>query len=334
MFSGVTVSDNASGATEQIALHVVDATGANSDAQGQFEQITTTVPGLTLRETSPGIYTLDQNGAVAALDPATLTTVLDGLVFDAKGTADTAIQLTITDPATNLTTNAQPILLTAHPQGGDGHIVDPVTNPTSPPPIQPPSNGSFIIYDQTTGQITATAGQPYTGPVPGLISEFIYPTTDQVTIAATTPNVFIQLGQQGSSNPTIAGIDVSQGNGNNVLDSYANSSFLNDGAGTDQNYLDARALTQNMWSTVVNFHAGDNITLWGVTQNDFIADWVGDTQGAAGYTGLTGVFVPKAGGHEPSVTLSGYKMADLTNGRLTVSYNTINGTPYASIHAT
>jgi hypothetical protein len=119
-----------------------------------------------------------------------------------------------------------------------------------------------------------------------------------------------------------------------VLDSYANSSFLTNGSGIDQDYLNIRNLTQNGWSTVANFGAGDNVTVWGVTPDDFALQWIGDTQGAPGATGLTGMFVPTADGQpELGITLAGFTMADLSNGRLSVGYNSIDGTPYASIHA-
>jgi hypothetical protein len=36
---------------------------------------------------------------------------------------------------------------------------------------------------------------------------------------------------------------------------------------------------------------------------------------------------------EAAVTLAGFKMEDLTDGKLTISYNTIDSNPYASIHA-
>lgn len=74
-------------------------------------------------------------------------------------------------------------------------------------------------------------------------------------------------------------------NGNNVLSSYAGSSFLTEGTGTDQFYLDSRGATQNSYLTVAGFHSTDNVTEWGITAANFIMDWIGDTYGASGYTG-------------------------------------------------
>ncbi|HYZ22924.1 MAG TPA: hypothetical protein VE690_12280, partial [Rhodopila sp.] len=195
------------------------------------------------------------------------------------------------------------------------------------------TSGQFTVDDSTTKQVTTVAGVPYNGPVAGLTSQYVFPTTDQVMVKAQTPNVFIQVGQLGQKNPLIAGIDVSAANGNNVLDCYANSSFLIDGTGIDQNYIDARGATQNSWSTVVNFHAGDNVTIWGLTAQDFTLQWIGDTYGADGAKGLTGVYTPNTGTLAIGITLAGYTMADVSNGKLTVSYNQIDGNAYASIHA-
>jgi hypothetical protein len=196
------------------------------------------------------------------------------------------------------------------------------------------TSGQFTVQDSTSNQVTTVAGVPYNGPVAGLTSQYVFPTTDQVMVKAQTPNVFIQVGQLGQKNPLVAGIDVSAANGDNVLDSYANSSFLIDGTGIDQNYVDARGATQNSWSTVVNFHAGDNVTIWGVTPQDFTLQWIGDTYGADGAKGLTGVYTSNTGTLAIGVTLAGYTMADASNGKLTVSYNQIQGNTYASIHAT
>jgi hypothetical protein len=45
------------------------------------------------------------------------------------------------------------------------------------------------------------------------------------------------------------------------------------------NLLDNRNATADTWSTVVNFHAGDAVTIWGVTPDNFNFDFQ-DNQGA------------------------------------------------------
>jgi hypothetical protein len=68
-----------------------------------------------------------------------------------------------------------------------------------------------------------------------------------------------------------------------------------------------------------------------VTADDFSLNWL-DDQGAAGFTGLT-LTVAAPGHPVAGVTLSGFTMADLSNGRLSVSYGDdgSGGAPYLSI---
>ncbi|MBV8397558.1 MAG: hypothetical protein JOZ17_02315 [Acetobacteraceae bacterium] len=57
-----------------------------------------------------------------------------------------------------------------------------------------------------------------------------------------------------------------------------------------------------------------------------------DGQGASGYTGLT-LHAKPAGEPWASVTLVGYTSADLTNGRLSVSFGSVGGSNYMYVHA-
>jgi hypothetical protein len=195
----------------------------------------------------------------------------------------------------------------------------------APPPCTP----AFYIDDVTTGAQT-TAADPYVGPVAGLLYQYIYTGSDDLNVAAATPNVFIHTGGGEDA------IDVSQGGGTNVLDGGTNSNFLVGGTGPDSFdtfFVDDRSPSADIWSTVANFHAGDAATIFGITQDDgFTTNWV-DGQGAAGYTGLT-LHVTAADLPTASLTLAGYGMADLSNGRLSTSFGTeADGTPYLYIHA-
>lgn len=228
--------------------------------------------------------------------------------------------------------------------GSDAGTVFEVTGsgfvPTTSAP-NPPPTAAFTVADATTGATTMMAGQAYTGPVAGITNEFVTNTSDILNITANVANTFIEIAPSASGGyPSESGINVSVANGNNVLDAYGNSNFYTGGAGTDQFYEDARTLTQNSWSTVVNFHSGDNITIWGVTTADFNLNWIGDTFGATGSTGLTGVLVPvTAGQPEVAFTLTGFKMADATDGKLSLSFgqtpsqNGVAGSTYLTIHA-
>ena len=88
---------------------------------------------------------------------------------------------------------------------------------------------------------------------------------------------------------------------------------------------------------MVGFHSGDNATIWGVTPSDFHMN-TSDNQGAAGFTGLDFSFTA-AGQPNANLVLTGFTSADLTNGRLSVTYGTTAatgdgaGSPFMLIHA-
>jgi Ca2+-binding RTX toxin-like protein len=167
-----------------------------------------------------------------------------------------------------------------------------------------------------------------------LSSEFIAVTTDNLNITATAPNTFISL-DGGSGEDAIA---VNQVNGNNVLNGSTGSSFLYGGTGNDTFFVDDRnpPAASSIWSTVVNFHSGDNATVWGVTPSDFNLSWV-DGQGTAGFTGLT-LHATAPGLPTASLTLAGLTSADLSNGALSISFGTtpnlpnLPGSDYMLVH--
>lgn len=178
-----------------------------------------------------------------------------------------------------------------------------------------PPSAKFLITDTSTGISSAAAGIPYTGPVSGLQSEYINLTADNLNIAAATPNVFIH---SGSGEDAIAALA-----GTNVLDGGTGSNFLTGGSGSDTFFVDDRGPLADIWSTVVNFHAGDAATVWGVTPQDFALNWV-DGAGTAGFTGLT-LHATAPGVPTASLTLTGYSSGDLSSGRLSVTFGTDAG---------
>ena len=157
----------------------------------------------------------------------------------------------------------------------------------------------------------------------GLQREYIDISTDSLNIGVSTPNWFIH---SGSGDDAIA-----VSSGTNVVDGGTGSNFLTGGSGTDTFFVDDRGSTADIWSTVDNFHAGDAATIWDVTPQDFDLTWV-DGQGAVGYTGLT-LHATARGEPTASLTLVGYGQADLSNGRLSVSFGTVSGSAYMYIHA-
>ena len=186
---------------------------------------------------------------------------------------------------------------------------------------------ALVVGDTTTNQPVAAVGQSYSGPVSGLQQEYIYAGGDNLDVTVNTDNWFIHTGA-GEDAIAVAG-------GTNVLDGGTGSNFLvggsgvGAGAGFDTFFLDDRDATAPTWSTVVNFHSGDAATVWGVTPQDFNLSWM-DGQGAAGYTGLT-LTATATGLPTASLTLAGLTSADLTNGTLSVSYGSSDGSSYMYI---
>jgi hypothetical protein len=184
---------------------------------------------------------------------------------------------------------------------------------------------SYLVTNTSSGSASYEAGSTYVGPVPGLTSELIYAGTQpNLNITSYVPNAFIHTGSGSDA------IDVSLTSGNCVLDGGSGSNFLTGqiAGNPDQFYLDDRQPAAVTWSTIVNFHAGEGATVWGVTPQDFTLTWL-DGQGAAGYTGLTAVFTAP-GVPESGITLTGFTSADLNNGKLAISYGTTpsdNGVP-------
>ena len=170
----------------------------------------------------------------------------------------------------------------------------------------------LTVFDTSTDAALTAAGTAYSGPVTGLQNTYADITPDSLNIVATTPSWFITTGS-GNDAITVT-------SGTNVIDGGAGSNFLTGGSGADTFYLNATAAAQDIWSTVVNFHQGDAVTLWGVSPATATISWA-NNQGASGYSGLT-LHAETAGGTSASLTLDGYSQADLSDGRLAIAYGT------------
>jgi Ca2+-binding RTX toxin-like protein len=186
------------------------------------------------------------------------------------------------------------------------------TIPVTPTPVTPVVPTGLTITDTITHLGSTAQPTAYSGPVAGLTSEFISPTADSLNIACTTPGWFIK---GGAGNDAIA-----CSSGTNVMDGGTGSNFLTCGSGFDTCFVDDRSPPADIWSTVANCHAGDNITIYGVDTSAFALSWV-DGQGAAGHTGLT-LHCSAAGKPTASMTLAGFTSADMTSGRVAVSFGT------------
>lgn len=308
--AGQTVAPGGSTISPFNAITVSDTSAGLSDSA-----TLTITGGGTLA--GPGLTTGANNTyTLAATTPATLTTELQKLVFTAPPLAAGA------------TTNTSMIALTV--VDGTQTATDTKTTIVEQSPPPPPPR-DFAVSDQTTGQVTTVDGGPYSGPVPGLAKQLILVTPDNLNITATVPNVFIHSGA-GTDALNVSGV-----NGNNILDGSTGSNFLVGGTGLDTFFLDDRNLTADVYSTVVNFHAGDNATVFGVTATDHVS--IQNNLGAVGAKGLTYTF-SAAGKPNASIVIAGYSTADLTNGRLAVSFGSNadlpgqpgSGGPYLNIH--
>ena len=246
-----------------------------------------------------GVGTLSLNSGSAVLGTLALAGDFTGQAFKVQADA-TAQRYNVTVAA------APPVVVT-------------------PPPVAAPEAVRFLLTDMTTGVSSVASGEAYKGPVAGLQHQYITVSADNLNIAATAPHSFIH---SGSGNDAI---DVSRAGGNNVLDGSTGSNFLVGGGGNDTFFVDDRAAAADIWSTVVNFHAGDDATIFGVTPADFALDWQ-DGQGAAGSTGLT-LHATAPGKPVASITLAGYTRADL-GGRLAVSFGNdqVGAGAYVYIH--
>ncbi|HBK05356.1 MAG TPA: hypothetical protein DDZ81_05770 [Acetobacteraceae bacterium] len=180
---------------------------------------------------------------------------------------------------------------------------------------------NFSVVNTTTGATGISGGLPYSGPVAGLQHEYINITTDSLNITATTPNSFIHTGSGTDA------IDVSGVNGTNVLDGGGGSNFLVGGTGHDTFFLDARGATSNIFSTVDNFHAGDDATIFGVDATDFTLSTI-DNAGAPGHTGVA-IGFSATGKPTVNMVIAGYTVADLASGRLAGSFGTTTAGPGA-----
>lgn len=272
--------------------------GPPTDADGTF------APSPLLHQVAPGTYLLTPGPKYDAA--ANAAGNLQALSFTAAQTPSTAvIAVTAADAMGQSATDRSTEIVAAVPPA------------------------KFVVADSRTGNTYAVTGTPYVGPA-GASSQYVVQTDNpalsaaNLNITATAPGVFIHTGSG------VDAIDVSGVGGKNILDGGTNSNFLTGGAagsGTDTFFVDARNAAADIWNTIVNFHAGDAVTLFGITPTNKAVAWV-DNQGAVGATGLT-LHATQTGAPQASFTLAGYTTADLSNGRLGLVYGTEpDGTPY------
>ncbi len=188
---------------------------------------------------------------------------------------------------------------------------------------------AFAYTDTATSAAGAVTPDLYSGPVNYLQHQYIWSSTDNVAISANRNNAFLH-GGTGDDALAVNG-------GSNILDGGAGSNFLVGGtgadSGTDTFFVDGRggAVT---WSSIVNFHHGDAVTLFGFTSS-VSTQPITDNEGAAGYTGAT-IHSELGGtgtGINASITFAGISAAD-AQAKFTYSAGVTNGANYLQVSYT
>ena len=284
-------------------------------------------PGLTDTGLSPQAFLTSAQFGEGSAPPSVLTRIFynsstGALSYTPNGSASASTQTIATLP-TGLTLSASDIFISNRyvytaPVQNALDSLPAAWNVTDPSPT-PANADNFGAVDQTTGVSSEEPGQAYTGPVSYLQNQFVYNGGHSVTVSARTNNVFIQA----SGNEALAALG-----GQNVLSGGLGSNFLVGGTGTDTFFTDART-SAFVWNTIVNFHPGDMVTLFGfVAGRSSYA--ISPSEGAAGYQGLT-VNSDIAGNGQVTakVTLTGLTPADQSH--LAFSTGTVGGIPYLAI---
>lgn len=282
--------------------------------QGMLQGGSLTGDGLTAVPNEPnGHYLLTGTASQ-------VTYMLDNLKFLEPDPASVGLYGTSGSTTTNVEFN----LTVQDETTGVGVAAATMVEDTNLPPAPVPPAHNFLVVNTTAGPAGFEQGQQYQGPVAGLKWELIAfsaskPGDPSLNVTSYVPDAWIKTGTGNDA------INVSQANGNNILDGGGGSNFLTGGSGDDTFYVDGRGQTSNTWSTIKGFHSGDGVTVWGMTPQDFQLTWL-DNQGAAGSTGLTAVFT---NGSQPEVglTIAGYSAADLSDGKLSISYGRTQDLP-------
>ena len=189
-----------------------------------------------------------------------------------------------------------------------------------------PAPTAFSTTDTADMIAGGSGGAAYSGPVALLQQQFIWSSPDSVAVVSHVPDVFLHGGSGDDALTVTSGTNVLDGGGGSNLLTGADGS---DG-GADTFFVDGRG-TAVTWSTVVNFHPGDNLTIWGFTPGVSTMPWTA-WDGTAGYMGAT-LHCELAGvgtGVTESATFAGLTMADV-DAKLVVTTGSVDGQAYLNI---
>jgi V8-like Glu-specific endopeptidase len=188
----------------------------------------------------------------------------------------------------------------------------------------------LTAVNQTMQQAVIAKGAAYGGPVNGVQNQFVNVAIDDLNVALSTKNWYVKTGYGDDA--------VAASGGTNVLDGGAGSNFLTGAKGTDGGndtfFLDASDPYSTTWDTIVNFHPGDALTLWGFISGTSVTSWAA-SDGTAGYTGVT-LHASLAGAGtavDGSVTFAGLSLAT-EQSKFAVTQGTSGGLPYLYVKYT
>jgi Ca2+-binding RTX toxin-like protein len=176
--------------------------------------------------------------------------------------------------------------------------------------IQGGASDNGLIYANIGGKNLYAVADAYTGPVTGLVNQFLGGAKADVVLGTEKADFINALASDDG---------VNGGGGDDVVDGGLGSNFLTGGTGTDKFFVDGRgAASSNTWSTITDFSAGESLTIWGYKPGVSKFNWVAN-DGATGFKGVTlNADLDGNGVTDTSVTWSGLTQAQLP----TVQYGT------------
>jgi len=211
--------------------------------------------------------------------------------------------------------------------------------PTAPaaapaaPPMQaaatvPHQALAFTMTDTVSMASSESQGDAYFGPVALLERQFIWSSPHGVALASGVPDVFMHGGEADDALQAFSG--------SNVLDGGAGSNFLVGATGADGGMDTFFVGGRNgvTWSTVVNFHHGDDVTIWGFRPGVSTMPWA-EAEGADHAKGATihSEFAGVGTGITASATFAGMTVADVL-AKTTISTGSIGGLSYLNVNYT
>ena len=296
-----------------------DAAGNTSTVSGAFTvTLDTTAPAVTA---SLAANPLDANAdgiiynqiVTGGGDPNVLVTISDG--GQDIGTAQADATGAWSFDSSSLAQGAHTLVASETDAAGNtGSSAIPLTVP----------DPRFSLTNVTSLASGAFVGSDYTGPVSYLQAQYGYSGSDNIVIRANVANVFIYGGSGEDALAVKAG--------SNVLDGGTGSNWLVGASGadggTDTFFVDGRG-GQNTWDTLLNFHPGDMLTLWGFNAATSTTSWT-DNQGAPNYLGAT-LKADFGGGTSALVTFDGLSTSAA---KFTTSTGSSGGVNYLEITRT